>query len=315
MKLIVVNSRSGAAKSGFTLIELLVVIAIIAILAAILFPVFAQAREKARQISCLSNEKQIGLGIIMYTQDYDEWFPMGQDIDTTKTPHVHIDWPEEIAPYLKSTGVFECPDDPGAGAIAGGTDFAVSYIANSEIAVNWSVFPSPQAVKFVGVMGNNTNWDSACNLLGSCTVGLSQNLAKITVPDSSIMIGESWNADWTKELGFANSIQTTNYPMPLVIDQNEDSLPNQGLLPVAGVWPNGSNGFTSAHTIGIGAGGGGLENFAYCDGHVHAAAPASTGPVGFPGGWLNCPVPNGPCQADINNQWDVTRNPVNGAQY
>ena len=64
-------------NSGFTLIELLVVIAIIAILAAILFPVFAQAREKARGISCLSNTKQLGLGILMYAQDYDERFPCG----------------------------------------------------------------------------------------------------------------------------------------------------------------------------------------------------------------------------------------------
>src|SRR5450432_3744586 len=62
-------------RKGFTLIELLVVIAIIAILAAILFPVFAQARESARKTSCLSNQKQIGLGFLMYTQDYDSAFP------------------------------------------------------------------------------------------------------------------------------------------------------------------------------------------------------------------------------------------------
>ncbi|HEY3298451.1 MAG TPA: prepilin-type N-terminal cleavage/methylation domain-containing protein, partial [Armatimonadota bacterium] len=68
--------RATKRNSGFTLIELLVVIAIIAILAAILFPVFAQAREKARSASCLSNEKQIGLGLMMYMQDYDETYPM-----------------------------------------------------------------------------------------------------------------------------------------------------------------------------------------------------------------------------------------------
>jgi len=70
-------------RKGFTLIELLVVIAIIAILAAILFPVFARAREKARQTSCLSNVKELGLGLMMYVQDYDECFPYGRHTDTS----------------------------------------------------------------------------------------------------------------------------------------------------------------------------------------------------------------------------------------
>src|SRR5947208_15971108 len=69
------RSNAMQRRNGFTLIELLVVIAIIAILAAILFPVFAQAREKARAISCVSNEKQVSLGVLMYVQDYDETFP------------------------------------------------------------------------------------------------------------------------------------------------------------------------------------------------------------------------------------------------
>ena len=73
------NSGAGKSNRGFTLIELLVVIAIIAILAAILFPVFAKAREKARQITCASNLKQIGLGFTQYIQDYDERLPCGTD--------------------------------------------------------------------------------------------------------------------------------------------------------------------------------------------------------------------------------------------
>jgi prepilin-type N-terminal cleavage/methylation domain-containing protein/prepilin-type processing-associated H-X9-DG protein len=87
-------------QKGFTLIELLVVIAIVAILAAILFPVFAQAREKARAVSCLSNMRQVGLGVAMYIQDYDETFPMDQYF--TNNGSVQVMWSAMIDPYLKS---------------------------------------------------------------------------------------------------------------------------------------------------------------------------------------------------------------------
>jgi len=90
---------------GFTLIELLVVIAIIAILAAILFPVFAQAREKARQATCISNFKEIGLGMMMYVQDYDEFYMAGQrEIPPyTGNNQAHtLDWTYEIGPYIKN---------------------------------------------------------------------------------------------------------------------------------------------------------------------------------------------------------------------
>lgn len=93
---------------GFTLIELLVVIAIIAILAAILFPVFAQAREKARQISCLSNVKQLSLAYTMYVQDYDETSP---HMDGTG------DFPNRLYPYVKNAQLFLCPDRSDTDAI------------------------------------------------------------------------------------------------------------------------------------------------------------------------------------------------------
>jgi len=103
-------------RKGFTLIELLVVIAIIAILAAILFPVFAKAREKARQTSCASNMRQIGLGFYQYTQDYDEHFPSNPQTCATGTNGSAtatgcIGWGNQIYSYEKSTGVYKCPDD------------------------------------------------------------------------------------------------------------------------------------------------------------------------------------------------------------
>src|SRR6266498_1636350 len=103
-------------RKAFTLIELLVVIAIIAILAAILFPVFAQAREKARQASCLSNLKQVGNALMMYQQDYDEVWPpsyyyrnptAGGSLDATGIES----WSGFTQPYIKSWRIFVCPSD------------------------------------------------------------------------------------------------------------------------------------------------------------------------------------------------------------
>src|SRR5579862_5072328 len=107
-------------RHAFTLIELLVVIAIIAILAAILFPVFAQAREKARIATCTSNLKQFSLGILMYAQDYDETMPIAFSAPYLIGPLTSqlSGFPErgihaEISPYIKNHGVFHCPDDAG----------------------------------------------------------------------------------------------------------------------------------------------------------------------------------------------------------
>jgi len=171
MKKSLTCGRSGFTRitSAFTLIELLVVIAIIAILAAILFPVFAQAREKARQISCLSNEKQLGTSYMMYVQDYDETY-----IFSERWGGAGQGWGGRLYPYVKNTAVYVCPDDdhdrfPWAPK-------KVSYAENTFLSSgnffwNWTVDGN----------GNYSNTDTA-------------TLATLSSPASVVMIYESVGA-------------------------------------------------------------------------------------------------------------------------
>ena len=115
--------KSSRPRGGFTLIELLVVIAIIAILAAILFPVFQKVRENARRASCQSNMKQIGLGITQYTQDADEKFPSGNTGGGAG-------WASQVYPFIKSSGVYHCPDDSGGN---GARPSIYSYAMNGNL--------------------------------------------------------------------------------------------------------------------------------------------------------------------------------------
>ena len=112
------------SRRGFTLIELLVVIAIIAILAAILFPVFARAREKARQTSCLSNVKELGLAALMYAQDYDERFPRSggyRSFATLRVPTGYCYWFMQTHPYIKNKQILNCASRNNNRCYSGGT--------------------------------------------------------------------------------------------------------------------------------------------------------------------------------------------------
>jgi len=141
------------SRAGFTLIELLVVIAIIAILAAILFPVFAQAREKARQTSSLSNLRQYATATLMYVQDHDEVFPMSAYFNAPCVATFY--W--EVAPYVKNDQITQCPSEPLAMKMTDAVGFPCantppfnSYVVNHDVFVN-GFFPGVSPVALAAI--------------------------------------------------------------------------------------------------------------------------------------------------------------------
>jgi len=170
-------------RKGFTLIELLVVIAIIAILAAILFPVFARAREKARQATCLSNLKQIGLGLMMYVQDYDEVYP---DARYASNPSPYPLIYEALVPYIKNYQIWLCPSK--GGYMRGGYPTPMTYNGRS-----FPVYP-------------NYGWNSALARLSMAALQASADV--VAVADCSHPI---W-ASHVGRIAWANSGDGVLYP-------------------------------------------------------------------------------------------------------
>jgi prepilin-type N-terminal cleavage/methylation domain-containing protein/prepilin-type processing-associated H-X9-DG protein len=171
-------------RRAFTLIELLVVIAIIAILAAILFPVFAQAREKARAVSCLSNMKQIGLGVMQYTQDYDEMLPL----DSQNGALQYAPYDTQIQPYVKSTQLFKCPDD------SSGNNPARSYSANldwNHDGNNWAA-ETPWSNTLAAETSPATSILLAERETGGCSY-IGDNGCSDTFPDNALAVVHTSN--------------------------------------------------------------------------------------------------------------------------
>jgi prepilin-type N-terminal cleavage/methylation domain-containing protein/prepilin-type processing-associated H-X9-DG protein len=269
----------GRNLKGFTLIELLVVIAIIAILAAILFPVFAQAREKARQASCLSNMKQLSLAAMMYNQDYDETFPLG----FSDPNWVNGTWPVMISPYVKNLQVFACPSDgkgrqpaPIGDQWAGWAGVTISYGANG-----WYDNTSWTGTNFRlrGVMATSgfPTWLSPQSATG----------ASIGRPAETILIAEKHSADSTfwaqNSSGFSpNCVIGGEYGN--AGGWGDHNIPNG--TRAAAAYPNGPNGAVSARHAE-------MANFSFADGHVKAMRPIQTNP--------------NPQTRPQDNMWDATR--------
>ncbi|HEY3331809.1 MAG TPA: DUF1559 domain-containing protein [Capsulimonadaceae bacterium] len=263
-------------KKAFTLIELLVVIAIIAILAAILFPVFATAREKARQTSCTSNLKQLGLGILQYSTDYDEQMPSGSyQFSAIPTvcggSNVNMPngegWASQIYSYVKAPGAYLCPDDPIANVTGTRTVSGTNYVTNAvSFAFNLNL-----------TMANTGPW---CGSSASTIGGPPLAISKINCPDRTVML-------W--ELGPSYYLQVLPYPgvfdfsmsSNVYMTNNEPQFARTGYIDMGGYYcttgsgnsstnsscnaGKGSTSQTTATPLGVHSGN---ANWLLCDGHV-----------------------------------------------
>jgi prepilin-type N-terminal cleavage/methylation domain-containing protein/prepilin-type processing-associated H-X9-DG protein len=184
-------------RRGFTLIELLVVIAIIAILAAILFPVFAKAREKARQSSCLSNIKQITLGHLSYAQDYDEKFLAGRETGTCVLGHNHTNtganlaltdytsWSAFLLPYTKNSQIFRCPSQTwttcadGTGVATITNAYGFNYDGCSQtVGISLGAFDTPSETMLLQDMTDSfliSGTNTAAQAIGQMGVGITRH--------------------------------------------------------------------------------------------------------------------------------------------
>ena len=243
--------RSPAGKSAaFTLIELLVVIAIIAILAAILFPVFAQAREKARQTTCISNEKQLGNAMLMYVQDYDEAFPTLQYFDASGIPY---DWGHALYPYIKNGagaqysstvtlyngqgGIFSCPSFP--------REQVVEYGINLCISRPVSAAQIPEVATLAGV-------DSPSSRVAILEKGATTMVGY----DHSLPMFEVGQWNWAGYLGGVVDGSAPELHMELASDYDQD----EGAAPAAYPGPGGMPRFRHQKTCSV----------LFVDGHVKA---------------------------------------------
>ena len=263
--------RSTHRSRGFTLIELLVVIAIIAILAAILFPVFAQAREKARQTACLNNMKQIILAEMMYTQDYDEMLPRIRFGPANSNKYwVHaID--DALSPYIKAEKAWACPSDSIArnDCDTDGWGEKISYAFTYYLPASAPQNGNPVEIQFgvhsLHAAAASTNYDSL-------------TLPAIGAPADTIIMYELWfTGSYTQGYPYYRNDQrgvafVTHTPNPFGPATGPDALRTG--------WCGSNDALMSigAHS--------GVTNFAFADGHVKGMKRESL----MPNPWTNAAI-------------------------
>lgn len=227
-------NKNHTGRTGFTLIELLVVIAIIALLAAILFPVFARARENARRSSCQSNLKQLALGIVQYVQDFDERFPPAWEevgtYDATWQPASEQGWVEIVDPYLKSGQIFQCPSQKTLGTYPQSSSSASRQTNRTDYWYNGNLF-------FQG--GGFTNRGGV-------------NISLLTYTSSTLLFGDGVSDPPLNGEGAVRYFQEGSGTYSMTLDR-------------WGGNPSAANGWAMRHLEGA--------NYAFADGHVKWLKP------------------------------------------
>ena len=280
--------------SGFTLIELLVVIAIIAILAAILLPVFAAAREKARQSTCASNEKQIGLALLQYVTDYDDIMPCNQLPVTPSASNPLYTWRYMIMPYIKSTQVWVCPShsqyrradltgswydfnytpNPAYDPTSTTNNYSYEYESLTGYSSNHAY---RQGVSWVQPGGAGDPQPPFLNYQeGASNVGTGNSgpigLSHIAAPSETFAIIEFGRGAWPMGSGWFTIDNPANTPC---------------FAPNAAGYFNGAPGGTVMDEPATRHSGG--DNYGYCDGHVKWLLPTSAACGNGTGGADNDP--------------------------
>jgi len=249
------RSSRSQGKAAFTLIELLVVIAIIAILAAILFPVFQKVRENARRAACMSNEKQINLGMLQYIQDFDETWPARTITSNIYGGGPYQSWAFALQPFIKSADVWKCPDDRTTFGFNG------DYSAANDIAKSYAVVEQYHDASGAGNNPSTPGGPTAMMIFG--VDGKGEVITDAMTPEPA-------NTIWLVESGVRyNDDGTVAFSNP---GQNEaNSEPHDNPFFAVGdrqLWLNAiQSGVHSSHDV-IAQYHNGGSNWGYGDGHV-----------------------------------------------
>ena len=259
-------------RSAFTLVELLTVIAIIALIAAILFPVFSSAREKARQASCASNLRQLGLAFLQYEQDYDEAVPLVNYQTCTAAYTCGAmtggGWPPEVYPYVGAKGVYVCPSDPTPAT-------TLSYIANAAVLSQNDVVLSLNGVQFIQISKFTAPANTVTLMESVCAAGyIPASVASLTdttrVSNDSILGNGAAGDRISLDTGVFPSRYASAGCGPWWLDTVDST----------GCYPHAYNTLTGRHNGG--------SNYLLADGHTKYLMASHVSAGTIPLGGANC---------------------------